>query len=132
MATLQYSAEVKRPPNDVWTAVAALDSAKHLTNMIADVEVTGVDSRVCSTQDGAKIVEKIISTDNATRRQAYTVTEGPFGHQHHNASMQVFAADNGASRLVWTIDLLPDALADQMRQPLGGEFQTIVSRLSGG
>ena len=30
---------------------------------------------------------------------------------HYNASAQVFAADDGQSRVVWIADLLPDAAA---------------------
>jgi hypothetical protein len=132
MATIQFSAEVKRDPNEVWRRLRVIDSPKHLTNMIHDVEVTGPDSRVCVMPDGGKLVERIVSTNDATRRQAYFVKESPFGVEHHNASMQVFEADGNHSRFVWTTDILPDALAEQMRPMLEGEFRTIVSRLSDG
>jgi hypothetical protein len=130
MATIQLSAQVKRNPGEVWKRVQAIDWPKHLTNMIHDVEVTGPDTRICHMQDGGKLVEKVVSTDNETRRQVYSVQESPFGLEHHNASMQVFSEDGGCSRVVWTTDVLPSAFADQMKPVLEGEFQTIVSRLS--
>ena len=132
MATIQLSADVTRSPNDVWKRVQAIDWPKHLTNMIHDVEVTGPDTRVCHMQDGGKLFEKVVSTDHETRRQVYSVQESPFGLEHHNASMQVFVADGGRSRVVWTTDVLPDAFAEQMKPMLEGEFQTIVARLSHG
>lgn len=109
--------------------MSRLESAADLTNMIATVEVTDDDERVCTTADGGRLVERIISTDDVTRRQAYTLTESPFGHEHHNASMQVIERGE-QSTVVWTTDLLPDSLADMMRPALQDEFATIVERLS--
>lgn len=128
MGTIHLTADIDAPAAEVWDRVSKLDAAAELTNMIAAVEVLGDDERVCSTADGGRIVERIISTDDDAMRQAYTVVEGPFGHEHHNASLQVF--DNGdTSRLAWITDLLPDALAEHIHVTLEAEFATLVERV---
>jgi hypothetical protein len=43
----------------------------------------------------------------------YTVVGG--GFEHHGASMQVVAEDDGTCRFVWACDVLPNAAADRIR-----------------
>jgi hypothetical protein len=48
---------------------------------------------------------------------------------HHNASLQVFAEGNVASRIVWIADLLPNELVQaidgMMEQGMGAMKQTL-------
>ena len=53
--------------------------------------------------------------DDAARRLAYAVVEGRMPLVHHHASFQVFAEGEGRSRLVWITDVLPHALAAEIR-----------------
>jgi len=52
--------------------------------------------------------ELIVSVDDQRRRLAWTATGGRT--THYNAVLEVLA-DGGATRVVWTIDLLPDEAA---------------------
>jgi len=51
--------------------------------------------------------------DNDSRRVAYTVLDGRF--EHHNASMQIFAAGEGRCRFVWITDLLPNERVEAVK-----------------
>ncbi len=52
--------------------------------------------------------ERLVTLDDDTCRLVYAVVEGRASH--YNAAVQVFPEGDG-SRVVWTIDLLPDDLA---------------------
>jgi len=57
--------------------------------------------------------ELIVDVDDEARRVVWAVVGGRF--THHNASVQVFADGTAGSRLVWIADLLPNALAPDIR-----------------
>ena len=52
--------------------------------------------------------KRLVTLDDAACRLVYAVVEGRASH--YNAAVQVFPEGDG-SRIVWTIDLLPDELA---------------------
>ena len=54
----------------------------------------------------AGVRELIVALDDERRRLAYAVIEGSKRTTYHHASMQVFADDEGGSRLVWITDFL--------------------------
>jgi hypothetical protein len=66
---------------------------------------------VTNAQDGTLIHERNVTIDPARMRAVYTVVDYP-GAEHHQAEMRV--VPGSPARLVWTTDLLPDALAEQM------------------
>jgi len=53
-------------------------------------------------------LERLVTADDETCRLVYAAVEGRASH--YNAAVQVFPEGDG-SRVVWTIDLLPDELA---------------------
>ena len=65
--------------------------------------------------DGAIVRELIVAVEHAERRMAYSVVEGQrMPLAYHHAAFQVFA-DGEGSRLVWTTDVLPHAIAPAVR-----------------
>jgi len=67
------------------------------------------DARIVTFGNGTSVREQLIASDDAARRLVYGVVGGRFTHD--NASVQVFDAGEGRSRLVWTRDMLPHELA---------------------
>ena len=109
MATIRKEITTAARPGDAWDAMRDV-GALH-TRLVPGC---AVDTKL---EEGARIVtfangmvakELIVSCDDATRRLCWSVVGGRM--THHNASAQVFAEGAG-SRVVWTCDLLPDALA---------------------
>jgi carbon monoxide dehydrogenase subunit G len=114
MASIHKEILVDAAPEKVWDALRDV-GALHERVVPGFV----VDTRL---EDGARIVtfgngmvarELIVDVDDDARRVVWAVVGGRF--THHNASVQVFAERDGRSRLVWIADLLPDAIAGDIR-----------------
>jgi carbon monoxide dehydrogenase subunit G len=116
MATVSVEAVVRVPPEAVWAAVADVGNVDRrlLPGRVSGVALDG-DVRVLTMPDGSEIRELIVSVDHSARRMAYSVTGGQrLPLTYHQAAFQVFAEGVG-SRLVWTTDLLPHAMAPAVR-----------------
>ena len=61
--------------------------------------------------NGMQVREPIIDLDETKRRLVWSAEAA--GITHYNASVQVFAADEG-SRVVWIADFLPNDMRDQI------------------
>jgi carbon monoxide dehydrogenase subunit G len=114
MASIRREIPLDAPPARVWDALRDV-GALHTRVVPGFV----VDTRL---EDGARIVtfgngmvarELIVDVDDRDRRVVWAVVGGRF--THHNASVQIFDDGRGGSRLVWIADLLPDALAPDIR-----------------
>ena len=64
--------------------------------------------RIVTFFNGLVARERLVTADDGLRRLVYSVVEGRASH--YNAAVEVFPEGDG-SRVVWTIDLLPDDLA---------------------
>jgi len=114
MASIRKEFLIETPPAEVWAAVRDIGA---LHTRLAPGFV--VDTRL---EEGARIVtfangvvarELIVDIDDDTRRLAWSVVGGRM--THNNASLQVFAEGEDASRAVWIADLLPNELAEPIR-----------------
>lgn len=112
MATIVKEIDSVLDSEQVWKAIAATSEVNELVGMVTECRLEG-DRRFCTFADGAQITEVILSVDEDLRRVAYSVVENPFGIEYHAASMQVFEKDSGA-KIVWTVDLKPDGMAETM------------------
>jgi carbon monoxide dehydrogenase subunit G len=107
MASVHRETVIARPPAEVWDALADVGA---LHTRLAPGFVTD-----CRLEPGARVVtfangmvarELIVDVDVERRRVAWSVVGGRLSH--HNASAQVLAAGNDATRFVWIADFLPD------------------------
>jgi hypothetical protein len=78
-----------------------------LTKLEMDPRSNGSD-RIVTFFNGMVARERLVTADDHECRLVYSVVEGRASH--YNAAVQVFPEGDG-SRLVWTIDLLPNELA---------------------
>ena len=116
MATVQVETDISLPAHQVWAAVADV-GAVHLRLLPGRVVAARLDgdTRVLTMPDGAEVHELIVAVDHTTRRLAYTVTGGQrMPLTYHHAAFQVIE-QAGHSRLVWTTDVLPHAMAGAVR-----------------
>ena len=65
--------------------------------------------RTVAFANGIVIREAIVTIDDERRRIAYASVGGQA--KHHNASIEIVSEGDTACRLIWTTDILPDALA---------------------
>jgi carbon monoxide dehydrogenase subunit G len=129
MASIRREVQVNARPEKIWDAVRDV-GAVH--DPLAPGFVVGTKleegARVVTFANGMTARELIVDVDDTTRRLAWSVVGGP-RLTHHNASLQVFAEDDGRSRVVWIADLLPNEVAGYIQamieQGMGVMKQTL-------
>lgn len=109
MATLRREIPVSAGSLAVWKRLRDF-SAVHIgvaPGFLTDLKMDRGD-RILTFFNGMVARERLVTSDDETRRLVYAVVEGQASH--YNAAVQVFEEGNGC-RVVWTVDLLPDELA---------------------
>lgn len=109
MASIHKEIVIRAQPEAVWAAIRDFGAVHQrlVPGLVVDTRLEG-DTRVATWANGMVVRELVVDVDDEARRLAYSAVGGRA--THHNASMQVFAHDEG-SRLVWITDLLPNELA---------------------
>jgi carbon monoxide dehydrogenase subunit G len=113
MATLQRQIALNARAAKVWSALRDFGAVHtrvapgFLTKLEMDPRSNGSD-RIVTFFNGMVARERLVTADDHECRLVYSVVEGRASH--YNAAVQVFPEGDG-SRLVWTIDLLPNELA---------------------
>jgi hypothetical protein len=77
--------------------------------------------------NGITVDERIISIDDDIRRLAYSATGGTA--EHHHATFEIHPADGG-SRIVWTTDVVPDAVGPAIRGMVEAGARAIAGTLT--
>jgi Polyketide cyclase / dehydrase and lipid transport len=104
---------VEVEPGTAWAALRNVGDAHRLfAPVVAECRLEG-DVRTVRFANGMVLREHILDVDDARRRVAYAVFEGP-GMTYHHASMQVVEAGAGTCRFVWTTDFLPAGIRDNI------------------
>ena len=107
MATLRRDIRTTARPGDVWGAirdVGALDS--RLVPGFVTATRLEADARTVTFYNGMVVRETIVTLDDDERRLVWSASGGSL--THHNGSVQVFTAPDGATGVVWIADFLPN------------------------
>jgi hypothetical protein len=107
MASVHREIIVERPLAEVWDALADVGAlhTRLVRGFVTDCRLEP-GARVVTFANGLVARELIVSVDAERRRVAWSVVGGRLSH--HNASAQAFAEGDGACRIVWIADFLPD------------------------
>ena len=110
MATLHKEVHIDARPEAIWEAARDLGAlhTRLVPGFVVNTQLEG-NTRTVTFGNGMVVREPIISVDDQRRRLSWTAIGGQT--THYNAVLEVFADSSGA-RVVWTIDLLPDEMAD--------------------
>ena len=110
MATLRREIPVASAAAPVWQKLRDFGAVhtKVAPGFLTDLKMDKGD-RILTFFNGMVARERLVSVDEDDCRLVYAVVEGRF--THYNAAVQVFPEGDGRSRVVWTIDLLPNDLA---------------------
>jgi len=128
MASVHQRIVIAAHPERVWDAVRDVGA---IHERLAPGFV--VDTRL---EDGARVVtfgngmvarELIVDLDDEARRLVWSVVGGRM--THHNASLQIFAEEDGRSRAVWIADLLPHELAPVIGAMIAQGLETMKKTL---
>jgi carbon monoxide dehydrogenase subunit G len=114
MASIRKEIAIEARADKVWEAVRDVGALhkRLVPGFVVDTQLEP-GARTVTFGNGMVVRELIVDLDDATRRLAWSARGGRL--THHNASVQVFADGAGRSRLVWIADLLPDAVAGDIR-----------------
>ena len=109
MATLRREIPVAAGVAPVWQKLRDFGAVhtEVAPGFLTDLEMDGGD-RILTFFNGMVVRERLVTSDDETCRLVYSVVDGQASH--YNAAVQVFPEGDG-SRVVWTIDLLPNELA---------------------
>jgi len=112
MASLRHTFDVDATPAQAWDALADFGAlhTRLVPGFVTEctLEENGAVRRI-TFANGLQVRERLVTRDAAQRRLVYTVEGGLAAH--YNGAVDVLEGPNGGSRLVWTVDLLPDSLA---------------------
>lgn len=128
MTTIRKTIDVNAAPDAVWAKISDVSAISDLIGFLSDSKVTG-DVRVCTLAEGGTLEEDIISIDADLKRVTYSIRKSPLNLSFHVASMELQPSGNG-TRLIWTIDLKPDAAAEHMGPMLDAACQDMRTTLT--
>src|SRR5689334_17691724 len=108
MASITRHIPLAASADRVWEALRDVGQPHRLfAGVLLDARMDGGD-RVVTFADGPVVRERIVDVDDAARRLAYTVVDGPFSHHHATFVVE----DTGSGCMVtWVSDLLPEDAA---------------------
>jgi hypothetical protein len=110
MASIHKDIPINVAPDAVWAAVRDFGNVhtRLAPGFVIDARLDG-DARVVTFANGNVARELLVDCDEARRRLAYAISNERVSH--YSASLQVLAEGATQSRLIWIVDVLPNAMA---------------------
>ena len=133
MTTVRKSVTIAKAASEVWDAVSDVGQ---LHTRVAPGMVTATtleddgNVRIVTFGNGMILKEYMISNDADAMRLAWSAESEQW--THHNASLQIFAADDGACEAIWTADVLPHAAGALMEQFLTAGLAAMKAHMENG
>ena len=111
MASLRKELVLAAPAAHVWSALRDFGAVHErlAPGFVTATTMEGDDVRVVTFFNGSSARETRVGCDDRLRRLAYAIIGGRA--EHYAASAEVVDAGDAGCRFVWTVDVLPDALA---------------------
>jgi carbon monoxide dehydrogenase subunit G len=111
MASIHKDIPVDAHPGAVWDAVRDFGAVHQRLNpgFVTDCRLDN-NTRIVTFHNGNVVREELVDCDEARRRLVYAIV-GREGLVHYNGSVQVVGNDQGRSRIIWTVDVLPNDIA---------------------
>lgn len=117
MASIIREIEVENSAAKVWAAIADFHAVdKKVAPGFVMSSVPDGRARIVTFESGLTAREFLVTSDANRRRLVYAIRNERL--QHYNASLEVTELDTNRSRLVWTVDLLPDDMAQYIDQQM--------------
>src|SRR5262245_23098242 len=115
MASIHEEILIDSPADRVWDAVRDVGAVhtRLVPGFVVDTRLEGA-ARIVTFGNGLVARELIVDVADDARRVVWAVV-GSARLTHHNASLQVFDAGGGRSRVAWIADLLPNEVAGDIR-----------------
>jgi carbon monoxide dehydrogenase subunit G len=133
MASIHKDIPIDAHPDQVWAAVRDFGAVhtRLAPGFVLDARLDG-DARIVTFANGNVAREVLVDRDDARRRLVYAIANERVSH--YSASVQVKADGETRSRLIWTVDVLPNAIAPYIdgQMDLGAQaVQKALARRAG-
>ena len=115
MASIRKEVHVDAPVSRVWEALRDVGALHQrlVPGFVTDTRMDG-SARIVTFGNGMVVREEIVGIDESRHRLAWAVLDEPF--RHYSGVAWVEPDTDGGSHFVWTADLLPDELAQQVEE----------------
>lgn len=112
MATIRKEFTSPRSAAAVWAKLREFGAVHELAKgFVTATKLEPSGARLVTFANGLEVREWLVSCNDAERRLVYAITDSP-AYAHYSAAAQVFE-DGQGSRFVWTVDFLPDEMAER-------------------
>jgi hypothetical protein len=110
MGSIHKDIPIDAAPDDVWAAVRDFGAVhkRLVPGFVLDARLDG-DARIVTFANGTVARELLVDCDDARRRLVYAVISERV--KQHSSSVQVLADGVTGSRVIWTVDVLPNEIA---------------------
>jgi carbon monoxide dehydrogenase subunit G len=117
MASIHRNIPIDAHPDEVWAAVRDFGAVHRrlAPGFVLDSRLEG-ETRIVTFANGNVAHERLVDCDDDRRRLVYAVRSERV--EHYNASVQVTADGDARTRLIWTVDILPNDIASY----IGGQM----------
>jgi hypothetical protein len=111
MASIQKDIPLDATPADVWDAVRDFGAlhTRLVPGFVTDTKLDG-DARIVTFASGNVARELLVGCDDERKRLAYAIAANE-RVQHYAGTVQVLADGATRSRMIWSVDVLPNEIA---------------------
>lgn len=128
MIEIDVRRTIPAPADAVWSELRSFQGIENWLPMIEHSEVRGDGAgatRVCTTADGGRLVERLEELDDGDRRLVYTIQEAPMPLENYRSTMRVRSDGQGASTVTWSATFdAPDEAAEQLEATMRGVYES--------
>jgi carbon monoxide dehydrogenase subunit G len=129
---IEERTEIAAAPEEVWERIRSFDRIEDYLPLIesSSIEGSGVGAkRVCVTQDGRRLEERLEALDDEHRRLTYSITSSPMPVSNYLSTIEVGGNGSGGSLVSWITRF--DAPAEAAAELEAGMRQTYQAGLQG-
>ncbi len=110
MASIHKDIPIDARPEDVWAAVRDFGAVHRrlAPGFVTDTRLDG-DARIVTFHNGTVARELLVDCDDTRRRLAYAIVGERV--KHYSASIQILSDGEASTRMIWTVDVLPNEIA---------------------
>jgi hypothetical protein len=131
MATIRKQFVLAAAPGQVWAAVSDFGAlhVKLARGFVTNARL-GADgaTRIVTFGNGVEVRERLVSCDHDQRRLVYAISDSA-RFTHYSASAEVLEEGDG-SRFVWTVDFLPNEMAQMQEAAMNAGVEAMRATLS--
>jgi hypothetical protein len=129
MATVRKEFRSQRSAAEVWEKLRRFEAVHELAKgFVTKTEMEPSGARTVTFANGMQVREWLVSSNDGERRLVYAILDHP-KFTHYSAAAQVFE-DGAGSRFVWTVDFLPDEMAEMQSAAMEAGAAAMAKALS--